>query len=82
MIPLSTPIEPSNCADFRITGSALDEVNAISNRPGHSITEVVRLALSLLRVIIDEREDGPRLIVTETNGLPIKEIIIPDSQGK
>jgi hypothetical protein len=41
------------------------------------MTEIVRLALGLVRVAISESRQGNKLIVTNAKGEPLKEIVLP-----
>ena len=62
---------------LNLTDEGRNEVNALASGSHRSITELVRLALSVLKVIIDERKLGHKLIVASSDGQPIKELVIP-----
>ena len=53
-----------------------DLVN-LSKRSGRSMTEIVRIALGLVKIALDETERGNKLVVTTSTGDTIKELIIP-----
>ena len=42
-----------------------------------TMTEVVRLALGLVRIAIQEAQAGNRMVVCSPDGKPIKEIVLP-----
>ncbi len=63
--------------NLNLSDTARVEVSKLADESSRSITELVRLALSLLKVIIDERKVGNKLIVTTSAGQPIKELVIP-----
>ena len=53
------------------------EVDSLAEETNRSISELVRLALSLLKLVYEERAAGHKLIVTTGEGKPVKEIVIP-----
>lgn len=63
--------------NLMIPAAAGEEVDALAEESGRSITELVRLSLSLLKVVIDERKQGHKLIVTTSEGQPLKELVLP-----
>jgi predicted negative regulator of RcsB-dependent stress response len=63
--------------NLNLTDSARQEINSLAEQSSRTITELVRLALSLLKVIIDERNAGNKLVVTTREGKPLKELVIP-----
>ena len=61
---------------LNLSESGHKEVSALAEESSRSITELVRLALSLLKVILDERKAGHKLMVVTEDGRQ-KEFIIP-----
>jgi hypothetical protein len=57
--------------------SARAEVDQLVEMSGHSITQLVRFGLSLVKVVLHESKLGNKLIVTTADGKAIKELIIP-----
>ena len=41
------------------------------------MTEIVRLALGLIKVAIREAEQGHKLVVVKSNGEVLKELVLP-----
>jgi hypothetical protein len=42
------------------------------------MTDVVRLGLGLVKIALEAKKDGNRLVVTNSEGQPLKEIVLPD----
>ena len=57
--------------------ASYQELKDLAKRNGRSLTEVVKLALRLVKVALDERAEGNRLAITTSDGLLLKEIILP-----
>jgi hypothetical protein len=75
MEPIAKPIKAR--LNLNLSDEARNDVNALAQETSRSITELVRLALSVLKVLIEERKRGNKLIVTNADGQPVKELIIP-----
>lgn len=54
----------------------VDLVN-LSKETMRSMTELVRLGLGLVKIVIEAQRHGQRLIVTTADGNVIKEIVLP-----
>ena len=65
---------------FRFSEKVDDEVVELARRRGTTITELLRLALSLLKVVINEAEQGHKLIVCTADGQPLKELLLEVQQ--
>jgi len=63
--------------NINLSPAARTEVTRLAEHSSRSITELVRLALSLLKVVMNETERGHKLIVTTEEGKPLKELVIP-----
>jgi len=42
-----------------------------------TLTEVVRLGLALAKIAVEEAERGNKLMITDKDGRPLREIILP-----
>lgn len=63
--------------NLNLTPAARAAVDKLSDETGSSITELVRLALSLLKVVIEERRKGNKVIITNDEGVPQMQLVIP-----
>ena len=63
--------------NFVLSEKAYTELAALSRRTGRSMTELVRLGLALAKIAIEAELEGRKLIVTTTDGNPLKEIVLP-----
>src|SRR2546423_12469700 len=54
-----------------------DEVNQLAKERRSSMTEIVRLALGLIKIVIREANKGNKLIITTPSGDPLREIVLP-----
>jgi hypothetical protein len=75
----ATPIVKSkiNRINLNLSASARADVDRLSEETGTTITELVRLALSLLKVVIEEKRKGNKLIITASDGTPQTQLVIP-----
>jgi hypothetical protein len=60
-----------------LSDSVFDDLVALSKERRTSMTEIVRLALGLVKVAIREAKAGNKLVVARPNGEVIKELILP-----
>jgi hypothetical protein len=56
---------------------AYDEAERLARKHGWTITDLIRLALSLLKIGYEANEDGNRLAVVNKRGRVVKEILLP-----
>jgi hypothetical protein len=63
--------------NVNLSERAREEVNGLSDDTGRSITDLVRIGLSLVKVVFEESRQGNKLIVTTADGKPLKELVIP-----
>jgi|SRR5918911_1409989 hypothetical protein len=52
------------------------ELDRLADESGRTMTELVRLAIGLVQVAIDEERHGRKLAVVEPNGKLLKEIVL------
>ena len=69
--------KPKSRLNLNLSETAREQITALAEQSDRSITELVRLALSVLKVILDERKEGHKLIVMTPDGKPLKELVIP-----
>ena len=63
--------------NFVLSEKAHSELAQLSRRTGRSMTELVRLGLGLIKIALEAEENNHKLIVTTTDGSPLKEIVLP-----
>jgi len=47
-----------------------------------SMTEVIRLALGLIKVVLDETNQGHKLIIAKADGTAVKELVMPSKVAR
>jgi hypothetical protein len=63
--------------NFNLTADAAEEVRRLSQELGTSMTAILRFALGLVKIVIDERKANHKIIVTTSDGHPLKELVLP-----
>lgn len=53
------------------------QITQLSNETRLDITDLVRLGLGLAMLVIREAQQGNKIIVTDSTGVPLKEIVLP-----
>jgi hypothetical protein len=67
----------SNRINLKLSSAARADVDRLADQTHSTITELVRLSLSLLRIAIEEIRKGNKLIITTADGQPLRELVIP-----
>jgi hypothetical protein len=67
----------SNRINLKLSEAARADVDRLAVQTHSTITELVRLSLSLLRIAIEEIRKGNKLIITTADGQPLRELVIP-----
>ena len=62
---------------LNLSDAVYDELTQLAAQRQSSMTEIVRLALGLVRIAISESEKGNKLVITSANGDALKEIVLP-----
>ncbi|HTS60713.1 MAG TPA: ribbon-helix-helix protein, CopG family [Candidatus Acidoferrales bacterium] len=62
---------------LNLSDHVYDELTQLAAQRQSSMTEIVRLALGLVRIAISESEKGNKLVITSANGDALKEIVLP-----
>jgi hypothetical protein len=63
--------------NFNVSEKAYNELASLAKKTHRSMTEIVRLGVGLAKIILEAEEQGGRLIITNSKGDPIKEIVLP-----
>jgi hypothetical protein len=76
--PIAAPAvaDTTTRVNIVLSEKARTELEYIATRTRRSMTEVIRIALALLKVAFDESEKGNKLAVVDANGKPVKEIVM------
>src|SRR5579863_2891892 len=62
---------------FNLTIGAFEELKRISQELGTSMKDVLRLALGLVRIAVDEAKRGNKLVIVSQVGEQLREIVLP-----
>jgi len=65
--------------NFILSGRAHADLVEWSKETNRSMTDIIRLGLGLARLALEAERKGNRLVVTTSEGDPIKEIVLPPS---
>jgi len=60
-----------------LSAAVYDDLTTLAKERRTTMTEIVRLALGLVKVAISEMKRGHKLVVTTSNGQVIKELVLP-----
>jgi hypothetical protein len=63
--------------NLNLAPKAYEEVQALAKETSRSMTELVRLGLGLVKIAFDAKKSLLKLAVVDSNGTPIREILIP-----
>ena len=63
--------------NFNLSAHAFNELKKRSEESGASMTEILRWALGLVSVVMDETKLNHKIVVTTSDGRPIKELVLP-----
>jgi hypothetical protein len=63
--------------NFVLSERAYADLNSLAKQTKRSMTELVRLGLGLVKIAIEAERNGNRFIVTNADGQPIKEVVLP-----
>jgi predicted transcriptional regulator len=54
-----------------------DDLQKLANSSGRSMTEIVRTALGLVKIAQEVTQQDQKLLVADSSGKPLKEIVLP-----
>jgi len=60
-----------------LSSSVFEDLSALARERRTTMTEIVRLALGLIKVAIREAKAGNKLVVAKENGEVVKELVLP-----
>jgi hypothetical protein len=62
---------------LNLADNVYDELVGLANERHSSMTEIIRLALGLIKVALQESKKGNKLVIASPTGEPLKELILP-----
>ena len=77
-MPTATSSLPKR-VNFLISERAHGELVRLAKESNRSITDILRLGLGLAKLALEAERSSNRLIVTTSDGQPLKEIVLPPS---
>jgi hypothetical protein len=60
-----------------LSSVVFDDLARLAKERRTTMTEIVRLALGLIKVVVNETTQGHKLVVAKSNGEVLKELILP-----
>lgn len=63
--------------NFNVSEKAYNELNLLARTTHRSMTEIVRLGVGLAKITLEAEQQGGRLVIANSKGDPIKEIVLP-----
>ena len=63
--------------NLNLTPQAADDLETIVRKSGKSMTEIIRLGLGLAKLATEVTENKQKLVIADSSGKPIKEVLIP-----
>jgi hypothetical protein len=63
--------------NFNVSEKAHAELTALSHNTHRSMTEIIRLGVGLAKIALEAEQKGHRIVIANSNGEPLKEIVIP-----
>lgn len=63
--------------NITLSERAFSDLQMASKASRRSMTEIVRLSLGLMKILMEAEEKGQRLYVATADGQAIKEIVLP-----
>jgi hypothetical protein len=64
--------------NFILSERAHSDLTTLAESTHRSMTDVVRLGLGLVKIALEASRNGQRLVVTNSEGQPLKEIVLPE----
>lgn len=63
--------------NFNVSTRAYEELGELARLTKRSMTEIIRLGISLAKIAIEAEQQGHKLVVTTSDGKPLKELVLP-----
>jgi hypothetical protein len=70
-------LSESKRINIALSDKAYSELQMAAKASRRSMTEIVRLSLGLIKIIMEAEDNGQRMYVTTADGHAVKEIILP-----
>jgi hypothetical protein len=79
-----TRSKASRVLHLKLSHKAYLELKRLADKRRSSMTQIVRLGVSLAKTLIDETSRNHKLVVTTSSGVGIKELVLPppDRDGR
>lgn len=72
----STPVQTPTRINIVLSDKARTDLQEIATKTRRSMSDVIRMALALLKVAFDELALGHKIAIIDSNGKPLKEIVL------
>jgi hypothetical protein len=72
------PIVETRRLNINLSEALFDELQALARQTRRSMTELIRLAIGLVKIAIQESGRGNKLVVTSPDGTVLKQLVLPD----
>lgn len=78
-MPAPAPLAPPRIRrlNVNLTAGASDELDSLAATVGSTKTDLVKWALGLIRLVIQERARGNRVAILSEDGEVLKEVVLP-----
>jgi hypothetical protein len=73
----AAPLEDEKRLNLILSAGVYADLSRMAKQRRTTMTEIVRLALGLIKVVINETSQGHKLVVAKANGDVVKELILP-----
>jgi Ribbon-helix-helix protein, copG family len=76
---LQEPVKSSDGVkrlNLNLSEEVFNELSRLAKERRSSMTEIIRLALSLVKVALYEAKQGNKLVVTTADGTAVKELVV------
>lgn len=70
------PVPEAGELRISLPPEALEELKELSARSGRSLDHIVRTALGLVKLAMDEEENDHILVVAKEDGTPLKRVLL------
>jgi hypothetical protein len=71
------PLARTKRLNINLSERAHTELQSLSTETNRSVTELIRLAVGLLKITLEASREGHRLVITTKDGQALREIVIP-----
>ena len=73
------PAQAVKRLNFLVSEDTYSDLITLSKQHNRSLTELIKLGLGLVRLALDAKQNGQRLVVLSADGHPHREIVLPPS---